>query len=122
MEKTKRILVVDGDKDLIKVLSRKISQAGYEVIVAFDGFQALKLAHKESPDLIILDLKVPAGGGKGTLKNLRNSSKTNNIPVIAVSAYGEPDIKGNIKDYDIEDIMQKPIDIRELLEKISMYI
>jgi len=117
----KKILIVDDDKDLVKLLSQKISQAGYRIIVAYDGLQATRLAYKEDPDLIILDIKLPAGGGIGTLKNLKSSAKTNTKPVIVITAFEDPEIRKEVSEYGVEEYMVKPINSAELIEKIWKY-
>jgi len=118
----KKILVVDDDLDFVKLLSRHISREGYNVIAAFDGYQAIRLAHTENPDLIVLDIRLPAGGGIGTLKNLRNSSQTINIPIIIVTAYDNAEVKKEASEYNVEEYMVKPFDPKELIEKIWKYI
>jgi DNA-binding response OmpR family regulator len=115
----KKVLVVDDDKDLAKLLIRKISQEGFEVLVAYDGLQAVHLAHREIPSLIILDIKLPAGGGIGAVANLKNSLKTEFIPIIAISASDSPDIPRELQSYGVEEFMLKPLDIEALLRKIK---
>jgi len=113
-----KILIVDDDKDLVRLLTKKISQEGFEVLAAYDGFQAVHLAHRENPRLILLDIKLPAGGGMGALVNLKNSLKTESIPIIAISALESPDIPLELKRHGVDEFMKKPLDIGALLEKI----
>ena len=117
-----KILIVDDDQDLVKILTQKIFQAGYQVYAAFDGFQAIRIAQKEIPDLIILDLKLPAGGGFGVLKNLKTSSKTLSIPIIAMTAYDNPEIKESVSEYNVEEFLAKPFSPDDLIEKIKNYV
>lgn len=115
----KKILIVDDDVDLVKLLGRRIAQAGFEPLAAFDGSQALRLAIKESPVLILLDIKLPAGGGFGTLENLRNSAKTNAIPIIVITGREDAVTKLKAEEAGVEAFMTKPLDIDGLVEKIK---
>ena len=96
-----------------------MSQAGHQVFAALDGSQAVRTAHREAPDLILLDIKLPAGGGVGVLKNLQSSAKTINIPIIAMSASDDPETKKSVADYNLEGFLKKPFDFGELLKRVE---
>jgi len=118
----KKILIIDDDRTFVMLIGRSITQAGYEVISAFDGVQALRLAFNENPDLIILDIRFPAGGGIETLKKLNTSSKTWNIPIIISTSYDDPEVKRKVEEYDIAGFMLKPVDPEKILLKIQNII
>ncbi len=118
----KKILIIDDDKVLTLLLSRKLSEAGYEVVNAFDGVQGLRLAFHEKPDLILLDIRFPAGGGINTLEKLSSSTKTWNIPIIIITGYDEPEIKQQISGYNVIEYMIKPIEPQSLIDKIREVI
>jgi two-component system alkaline phosphatase synthesis response regulator PhoP len=115
----KKILVVDDDADFVLLLTKKLAQAGHQVLTAFDGFQAVQSAHREPPDLVLLDIRLPAGGGAGVLKNLKSSAKTLNIPIIAMSASDSPDIQRDIAKYGLEGFLKKPFDFGDLLKIVD---
>ncbi|MCJ7612985.1 MAG: response regulator, partial [Candidatus Aminicenantes bacterium] len=69
----KTILVADDDPEIVKLLSIQLKRAGYEVLAAMDGLQAVMIVHKSTPDLIILDMLMPAGGGASVLEKLGGS-------------------------------------------------
>lgn len=115
----KRILIVDDDQDLVKLLARKLAQANFEALAAFDASQAIRLAQKESPSLILLDMRLPAGGGLGTLQNLKNSFKTNMIPIIIITGQESAGTEREVRKYDVEHIMTKPLDMEALVKKIK---
>jgi len=115
----KKILIVDDDQDLVKLLARKLTQANFEALVAFDASQAMSLARKETPNLILLDMKLPAGGGLGTLQNLKNSMKTSMIPVIIITGQDTVPTQREVQNYGVEHIMTKPLDMEALLQKIK---
>ncbi len=83
-----KILVVDDDKDMLRLLARKLGAAGFNVVFAQDGAQATRLARLEEPDLVLLDLGLPAGDGMTLLARLRNHAPTSTIPVVVVSGRG----------------------------------
>lgn len=115
----KKILVVDDDSDLLLLLSRKLSQAGHQVLTALDATQAVRQATREAPDLILLDIKLPAGGGIGVLKTLKSSTKTMQIPVIAMTASEDPVLRREVEAYCLEGFLNKPLDIGDLLKRIE---
>jgi DNA-binding response OmpR family regulator len=115
----KKILVVDDDADFALLLTKKLVQGGHRVTTALDGFQAVQMAHREPPDLVLLDIKLPAGGGAGVLKNLKSSAKTLNIPIIAMSASDSPDIQRDIAQYGVESFLKKPFDFGDLLKRVE---
>jgi DNA-binding response OmpR family regulator len=85
MEKAK-ILIVDDDPDLRKALKIRLRANHYDTVQASDGYSAIAVAQKEQPDLIILDLGLPAGDGYSVLKRLQDSDPLSNIPVIVLTA------------------------------------
>ncbi len=110
-----KILVIDDEVDIIKVLKKRLSSAGFDVIIAMDGYQGTEFAYKELPDLIILDLMLPAGGGLSVLKNLKLSVKTNDIPIVVLTAMRDEKYKNDILTAGIEAYLEKPYDIEKLI-------
>jgi len=86
---TKRILVVDDEPDVVRILSKSLMLNGYEVITANDGLECLAKAENELPDLILLDNLMPNMDGQTTLAKLKDSKKTEGIPVIMVTALAD---------------------------------
>jgi len=85
MERAK-ILIVDDDPDLRRALKIRLRANHYDTVQASDGYSAIAVAQKEQPDLIILDLGLPAGDGFAVLKRLQDSDPLSNIPVIVLTA------------------------------------
>ena len=81
------VLVADDEQDMRALLSKLLSKAGHDVIQAVDGKEALELAITLEPDVILLDVSMPAMGGLEVLKKLRESPQTRAIPVIFLSAH-----------------------------------
>jgi DNA-binding response OmpR family regulator len=118
MEK-KKILIVDDERDWVDMLSIRLVHSGYQVEVAFDGLQAVAQAAQLKPDLILLDIMMPAGGGLGALKNMRISTKTFSMPVIVITAKGDKETKEAAEKLGISGYFVKPVDMVALLLKIK---
>jgi DNA-binding response OmpR family regulator len=93
MEK-KKVLLVDDELDILKSVGMRLKSEGYEVVTASDGVAATQLALRELPDLIILDIGMPAGDGHTVMHRIKNNAKTAGIPVIFLTARsGEMDME-----------------------------
>ena len=90
-----RILIVDDEAHILQVLSLKLENAGFEVLTAEDGEEAMHRAKDEVPDLVITDFQMPYMTGLELCKALRADAATENIPVLMLTArgYPEPDIE-----------------------------
>lgn len=84
-----KILVIEDEQTHLKILEHKFIRAGFEVAVALDGKTGLDLANKFYPDVILLDIILPALSGMDVLKRLKKEKRTKNIPVIVLSNLGE---------------------------------
>jgi len=115
----KKILVVDDEINILSLIVLRLQENNYEVFAASDGMQAVKFAHDRQPDLIILDLKMPAGGGMGAYEKLKMSTKTALIPIIFITAYGTEDIRQRLLDKGARDFITKPFKNAELLQKVK---
>jgi OmpR family response regulator RpaB len=81
-----KILIVDDEISIRRILATRLSMAGYEVVAAADGLEALDIFSKEVPDLVVLDVMLPKLDGYGVCQKLRQQS---NIPIIMLTALGE---------------------------------
>jgi DNA-binding response OmpR family regulator len=114
-----KILIVDDDHDILKLLRFKLSQEGYKVIVAVDAYIGIQTANREKPDLIILDIMMPAGGGYHTLKNIRLTSHGSQTPIVVLTGMQDPELKKKIEAEGVEAYIQKPLDYPVLSETIK---
>lgn len=115
----KKILVVDDEVELVKAVQIRLGQAGYEVLVAYDGQEGLDKAKKENPDLIILDLMIPKIDGYKVCGLLKADTRYNKIPVIMFTARAqESDIQTG-KEVGVDAYIIKPFDHQMLLGKIK---
>ncbi|MCX5800133.1 MAG: response regulator [Candidatus Eisenbacteria bacterium] len=115
----KNILIVDDEKDWIQVLAMRLGHEGYKTEAAFDTIQATTQAIQLKPDLILLDIMMPAGGGLEALKNLRANVKTFSIPVIVLTAKGDKETKEAAEGLGISGYFVKTANTVELLAKIK---
>ncbi|WP_287153387.1 response regulator [Candidatus Solincola tengchongensis] len=115
MEERKKILIVDDDEELVRILSINFMAEGYEVCAAFDGVSAVMRAHKEHPDLIVLDVRMPAGDGLNVVEKLRSSTKTFNIPVLFLSALPYDELKEKAAQAGVVHYLTKPFELDMLL-------
>lgn len=115
----KRILVIDDEPDFVKVVQLRLEAAGYEVLVAFDGIQGVRTAHQEKPDLIILDIMMPAMHGHRVCEALKKSAKTWTIPIIYLTAKGSKEDEELAYKLGAEYFLTKPYDPQTLLETVK---
>ncbi len=117
----KKILVVDDEEDIRKLVRRLLTDKGHQVIEADRGLVALRLVKEESPDLILLDAMLPELHGFDIAKRLKDSDKYGKIPILMMSAvYRGWRIAEDLKtSYGIEDYIEKPFRIAEMLAKVT---
>jgi DNA-binding response OmpR family regulator len=114
----KKILIIDDDDHLLLGLTARLKTNGYAVVWASDAVTAISMARKEAPDLIILDLGLPAGNGFLVLDRMRALSDLVAIPVIVLSARDPADNKRRSLDAGAAAYFQKPPDNHEFLMAI----
>jgi len=119
MGEKKRILIVDDERDIVKGLMIRLQGAGYEVVAAFDGAQGVFMAHKEKPDLIILDIRMPAGNGFSVAQRLKGSIHTFTTPVIFLTGSPEKIAEEKAMALGARFYVKKPYDPEELLDAIK---
>ena len=112
---TKRILLVDDEMQITRVLKRSLAAHRYDVRAAADGESALDLFRDWSPDLVITDLSMPEMSGIELCRELRKSSQ---VPIIVLSVRGEEKSKVEALDAGADDYITKPFGIDELLARV----
>ncbi len=114
-----KILVVDDEPEIVRALGLRLKSNGYNVISAMDGLQATNAAIKEQPDLIILDIGMPAANGHVVTKRLRNSTKTCAIPIIYLTARTDEKDHQEAINLGVNKFITKPYDPDELIMTIE---
>ncbi|MDP8297295.1 MAG: response regulator transcription factor [Candidatus Orphnella occulta] len=115
----KKILIVEDDAELAQVLRIILEEAGFQVFHSSDAYGGTQLAHKQRPDLIVLDIIMPAGGGFNVLRRLKESMHTNGIPVIVTTGTQDAEFEKEARRLGVKDYMHKPYSCKELLDKIT---
>lgn len=113
---TAKILIVDDEAPIIEVLTYNLQRANYQVVVAWDGAQALELARREQPDLIILDLMLPKLDGLEVCRALR---RERDVPIIMLTARDEEIDRVVGLELGADDYVVKPFSVRELLARVK---
>ena len=113
----KRILVVEDDKHMAEGLKLNLSLQGHEVVVAPDGLAGLRQWRDCRPDLIVLDIMLPGMDGLSVLQNIRLEDEE--VPILILSAKGEPDDKVQGFSHGVDDYLAKPFDLDELLHRVE---
>jgi DNA-binding response OmpR family regulator len=113
----KKVLVVDDELEIRDLLSKFLAEEGYEVIVASNGEEAIELAKSESPNVILLDIKMPGIDGIETCRILRAQEQTRFIPVIMITGFGTTTPEAT--DAGADDIIFKPFNLADLAVRVK---
>ena len=115
----KKILIVDDERDIVKALMIRLQANDYEVVAAFDGAQGIFMANKEMPDLIIIDIRMPAGDGFSVVEKLKQSDRTHRIPIIFLTGSPERNAEERAMGLGARFYIKKPYDSEELLDAVK---
>ncbi|HCU24089.1 MAG TPA: hypothetical protein DF383_03650 [Deltaproteobacteria bacterium] len=115
----RKILVVDDDPQIRKILDRMLSGAYYQVRTANDGYSALEKIKEDPPHLVILDIMMPGMSGIEVCKNIRELSPKNSIQVLMLSAKDSQSDRRRALEYGANDYVTKPFHIASLARKIQ---
>jgi two-component system KDP operon response regulator KdpE len=115
-----RILVVDDDPDLVRALRLRLRANNHDITTASDGYSAIASAQKDRPDLIVLDLGLPAGDGFVVLDRLQNIDALSGVPVIVLSARDPQGNEERALKAGAAAFFQKPADNEEVLNVIRV--
>lgn len=115
-----RILIIEDEQRLASLLKRQFEESGFDAEIANDGFIGKQLVEKNKYNLIILDINLPLINGYDLCSEIR---KTNDqIPIIMLTAFGTPDNKIAGFDVGADDYLIKPVEFRELLARVNVFI
>jgi CheY-like chemotaxis protein len=118
----KKILIADDDQSVAECLEMLLSLSGYEVLVAFDGQEAVKKARSVVPDLILLDMVMPKLSGFDACKIIKHDPALRHIPVIALTSLTQMGDMEKAYAAGADDYQHKPFDNGRLLEKVQKFL
>lgn len=113
-----RILVVDDEEDVVRLLEFRLSKEGFDVICCGDGQTAITLTEQHKPDLVILDIMMPLMDGMEVLRQIRSRRATSKIPVIMLTAKTSSVAVDEARQLWVSDYIMKPFDPEKLVEKV----
>jgi two-component system alkaline phosphatase synthesis response regulator PhoP/two-component system response regulator VicR len=115
----KKILAVDDEKHIVRLVQVNLERAGYEVVTAHDGKEALQKVEEENPDLVVLDVMMPYMDGFEVLQNLRRNPSTRDIPVIMLTAKAQDADVFKGWQSGVDCYLTKPFNPMELLSFVK---
>jgi CheY-like chemotaxis protein len=114
-----KVLLVEDNEMNRDMLSRRLARHGYDVVVAVDGNEGVRLAESERPDVILMDMGLPEIDGWEATRRIKQSPDTGSIPVIAISAHAMRGDRERALEAGCDDYDTKPIEMTRLLGKIE---
>ena len=117
-----RLLYVEDNEMNRDMLSRRLQRRGYEVLIAVDGEQGIKLATAEKPDLILMDMSLPVIDGWEAVRRLKASPDTDSIPIIGLTAHAMESDREKCLAAGCDDYDTKPVELPRLLAKIEQWL
>ncbi|MBI5360484.1 MAG: response regulator [Planctomycetes bacterium] len=118
----KKILIVDDDSNVVALLTMALTGKNYHTFGAYDGFQAISIAKREKPDIIILDLMLPEMDGYEVIKVLKNDPETADIPIITITGRNEPADAEKTRELGVKEYLLKPFTTKTLLDELDNII
>lgn len=117
-----KVLLVEDNEANRDMLSRRLTRNGYDVVMADDGDQAVRMAASENPDIVLMDMSLPVIDGWEATRRLKAGDGTRGIPVIALTAHAMAGDREKALEAGCDDYDTKPIELPRLLEKMQMLL
>lgn len=118
----KTVMIVDDDEKIAYALTLRLKHAGYKVFAAYDPVLGLTTIVREKPDLILLDISMPAGGGLVMAERVMKHSSIGFIPIIIMTANSNREIRAKCEALGIKHFFNKPFDTQALLNTIQTIV
>ena len=118
----KKILVVEDNKNNLYMIKFILENSGYKIVEAIDGFEGVKLAAFEKPDLILMDMQLPGLDGYEATKQIKANEETNDIPIIAVTSYAMVGDREKTLKAGCDVYIEKPINPETFLSEIKQLL
>ena len=114
-----RILIVEDERDIADLIGFNLQRAGFEILKSYDGVEGTKVALRERPDLILLDLMLPGRDGYAVFRELRRDARTANTPVIILTAKAQTSDRIQGLEAGADDYLTKPFSPKELILRVQ---
>jgi CheY-like chemotaxis protein len=119
----KKILIIEDEEILINLLQRKLTESGYEIVLARNGEEGLESMRKSKPDIILLDIIMPKKGGFEVLEEMSQDEDLRTVPVVVISNSGQPVELDRAKQLGAKDwLIKTEFDPKEVLDKVVKQI
>lgn len=116
------LLIVEDNELNRDMLSRRLTRRGYLVVLATDGAEAVAVAAREVPDLILMDMSLPVLDGWEATRRIKGGARTGEIPIIALTAHAMAGDEARAREAGCDDFDTKPVDLERLLGKIEHWL
>lgn len=113
-----KIIVIEDDPHILKLISQTLQREGYEVVTATDGSEGLRKVRETHPHLVVLDISLPGLDGYQVCHHLRSEHATSKLPVIMVTAMSRPSDQRRGFETGADDYLSKPFVLSELITRI----
>lgn len=117
-----RILITEDDPDNIDLFTFILQRAGYTVLQAHDGAEAIEVARRELPDLILMDLAMPGMDGWTASEQLKNDPVTQDIPVVALTVRSTPMDRIRAIEAGVDGYLTKPMELSHFIEQVKKHL
>ena len=114
-----KVLLVEDNEMNRDMLSRRLTRLGFNVLMAVDGEEGVRMAKAEMPDLILMDMSLPVLDGWGATRQIKAESSTQSIPLIALTAHAMAGDRDKALQAGCDDYDTKPIELPRLLDKMD---
>lgn len=118
---TGTVVIVEDNAMNMKLLEQALGIAGYQTLKSYDGEGLVNLVSEGAASLVLMDIQLPKHSGVDLLKMLRADERTAHLPVLAVTAFADPDSVAGFLQDGFDQVITKPISIRKLLDEVARY-
>ena len=118
----KKVLIVDDEPGIVRLLAMRLKAKGYEIFKAYNGLECLMITKEEKPDLILLDIKMPKMNGIAAFEVIIEQDESKEIPVLFMTAYPTPEIKEQVLKMGAKGCISKPFISIDFEQTIDMII
>lgn len=113
------MLLVEDNELNRDMLSRRLTKRGFEVLIAVDGAEGIRMTREEMPDLVLLDMSLPVIDGLEAARQIRADDRTRDIPILALTAHALTEDRDRALAAGCDDFDTKPVDLPRLLDKME---